>query len=245
MNRFYELLFWLIISLILVVVFGSSAGSYIHSLYFVLFFMPITIATSWFVNTILINNFLLRKKYLKFFLYLFYTIVVSVNLTFILVFVSFLLLIYYRVENLWSVMTDFRIMPLIMFLLVLVYGFVHLVSQLIKLQSFTDQQTKNDGFSITVRSERKNRLIVVKKILYIESMADYVRIFLDAGDKVITRTNISFLENELGNSFLRIHRSYLVNRGKIESYTKEKIVLAGKELPISRTYKDSVITALA
>jgi len=78
----------------------------------------------------------------------------------------------------------------------------------------------------------------------IESMADYVRIFLDTGEKVITRTNISLLDSKLGEKYLRIHRSYIVNINKIDSYTRGRIILSGKELPISRTYKDRVIKIL-
>jgi len=239
-NRYFEIFFWLAVSLILVVIFGNSAGSYIHAFYFISFLMPICIATSWFINSILVPEYLLKRKYPKFFLYLVYTLIISLNLLIVLVFIAFLLLAYYEMNNMWSIMTDFRVMPLIMYLIVLIYGFISLVKQYFELQSLNESGTKGEEEYIVVRSERKNRRIELSTVIYIESMADYVRIFLENGERIITRTNISLLDNKLGDKYLRIHRSYLINITKIDTYSKEKVILAGKELPISRTYKDNV-----
>ena len=79
--------------------------------------------------------------------------------------------------------------------------------------------------------------ILLDDILYVESIRDYV--------KVVTRTrtfvskqSISSLEETLpGDAFARIHRSYIVAIGKIESYTSELIEIGGQELPISRMYR--------
>lgn len=244
MNKYFEILFWLLVSIILIIVFGSSTGSYIHAFYFVSFFIPIIYATSWFINSVLVPDYLLKRKYAKFFLYLAYTLVISVNLVFVLIFSAILILAYYRVFDLQSLMTDFRLLPLIMYFIVIIYGFISIVKQYMSLQSLNEAGEDNKEEFIILRSERKNRRINRNSILYIESMADYVRVFLDTGEKVITRTNISFLDNKLHSTHLRIHRSYIVNINKIDSYTKEKIILSGKELPVSRTYKDSVIKTL-
>ncbi len=244
MNRYFEIFFWLIVSFILVIIFGSSAGNYIHAFYFVSFLMPVIIASSWFINSVLIPGYLLKKKYLEFILYLAYTIIISLNLVIILVFIAFLLLAYYEFENLWSIMTNFKLMPMIMYLILLISGFISMVRQYFKLQSLTGSANNNEIEFIVVRSERKNRKIYCNTILYVESMADYVRIFLDSGEKVITRTNISYLDNKFGDNHLRIHRSYIVNINKIDSYTKEKVILSGRELPVSRTYKDRVMKTL-
>jgi len=244
MNRFFEIFFWLVVSAILITIFGGSAESYLHAFYFVSFLMPIIIGTSWFINSVLIPGYLLKRKYPEFFLYLVYTIIISLNLVVVLIFVAFLLLAYYEFQNLWSIITNFQLMPLIMYLIVLIYGFISMVKQYFELQSLNASINRGESDYIIVRSERKNRKIECNSILYVESMADYVRIFLDTGEKVMPRTNISYLDSRLGDNHLRIHRSYIVNTNKIDSYTKEKVILSGKELPISRTYKDSVIKTL-
>jgi hypothetical protein len=243
-NRRFDIIFWLIVSIILVVVFGKSAGSYIYAFYFVSFFIPIIIASSWVINSVLVPGYLLRKRYLKFFIYLVYAFIISIDLVFVLMLAACLVLASYDYDNIWTTMTNFRIMPLITYLIVLISAFVSMVRQYLSLQSLTGPSGKGREEYLTVRSERKNRRIERESILYIESMADYVRIFLEGGERVITRTNISLLDTMLNDKYLRIHRSYIVNTSKIESFTREKVIISGKDLPVSRTYRSRVIEIL-
>jgi len=244
-KRYFDIIFWLAVSIILVIVFGNSAGSYIYAFCYVSFFIPTIITTSWVINSILVPVFLLKKQYLKFFIYLACTFIISIDLVLILVLSAFLILAYYDFNNLWSMMTDFRLMPFITYLVVLVNAFISLVRQYNKLHSLTGSDNDGRNEFITVRAERKNRRIERESILYIESMADYVRIFLEGGERIITRTKISLFDTMLGDNYLRIHRSYIVNVNKIESFTRENIIISGKEIPVSRTYKDRVIEVLS
>ena len=78
---------------------------------------------------------------------------------------------------------------------------------------------------------------MLEEILYIESLKDYIKIVTEA-KTVITKQSISSLEEMLPKEcFIRIHRSFIVALNKIESYNHEVIVIAKKELPISRKYK--------
>jgi len=103
--------------------------------------------------------------------------------------------------------------------------------------------TKNDF--IFVRSERKMVKIVFDEILYVESLSDYIKIYLQ--DKIIvTRETISNIETKLPNkSFLRIHRSYIINLNKADSYTNEFVEIKKNAIPMSRTYKENVLKKLA
>jgi DNA-binding LytR/AlgR family response regulator len=90
------------------------------------------------------------------------------------------------------------------------------------------------------RVDRKMVKVILDEILYIESLKDYVKIVMPS-KTVITRQSISALEEMLPrDSFIRIHRSFIVATNKIESYSHEVIVIAKKELPISRMYKHEV-----
>ena len=44
--------------------------------------------------------------------------------------------------------------------------------------------------------------------------------------------------------FMRIHKSYIVSLSKIEAFTSSSIEVRGKELPIGRSYKNSVLEML-
>jgi len=96
-----------------------------------------------------------------------------------------------------------------------------------------------------VRSERKMVKINFDTILYIESLSDYVKI-ITTQKTIVTRENISSLEEKLAyDNFIRIHRSYIVSINKMTSYTNEFIEIENKALPISRSYKESVLQKLA
>ncbi len=105
----------------------------------------------------------------------------------------------------------------------------------------SDNNTEGDYFF--VRSERKMVKVVYDDILYIESLSDYLRI-VTKDKEVITRETISRLEENLPQNFIRIHRSYIIPVSKIESFNHEWVEINGKELPVSRNYREQVLNIL-
>ena len=101
---------------------------------------------------------------------------------------------------------------------------------------------KNDF--IFVRSDRKMVKINFDEIRYVESLSDYIKIH--SADKTITtRETISNIETRLpAKNFLRIHRSYIVNVKKMNSYTNEFVEIGETAIPISRTYKENALKKL-
>ena len=97
---------------------------------------------------------------------------------------------------------------------------------------------KSDYFF--VRFNRKMIKIKFSELKYIESLSDYVKLFIN--DKVIiTRETISSIEAKLPTrDFLRIHRSFIVSVDKIDSFTQEFVEIDNKAIPISRSYKNDV-----
>jgi len=98
--------------------------------------------------------------------------------------------------------------------------------------------------SLFVRAERKMIRIKFKEILFLESISDYVKIHLEDRN-VITRETLSKLEDKLPRKdFLKVHRSFLVAVGRIDSYTSEYIESGGIQIPISRGCKEEVMRRL-
>ncbi len=98
---------------------------------------------------------------------------------------------------------------------------------------------------IFVRADRKMIKISIPDILFIESLADYIKIHLP-GNTVVTRETMSSIEAKLPQKeFLRVHRSYVVSIAGIESFTNEYIEINQKQIPISRSYKKEVLDRLA
>lgn len=92
---------------------------------------------------------------------------------------------------------------------------------------------------------KKKVKIFIDDILYIESLKEYIKIV--AGDKsILTKFQLTQVEEMLAKSkFLRVHRSFIVAKSKIDSFSATEIEIAGKEIPIGRSYKEYVLSNLA
>jgi DNA-binding LytR/AlgR family response regulator len=83
------------------------------------------------------------------------------------------------------------------------------------------------------------------EILYIESIKDYVKV-RTLEKEVITQQKISYLEESLPqDQFIRIHRSFIVNREKIDAYSATDVEIGKYHIPIGRNYKNDVMKLLA
>jgi DNA-binding LytR/AlgR family response regulator len=97
---------------------------------------------------------------------------------------------------------------------------------------------------IYVKENKKVVKVYLSEIKYIEGLSEYVQVYTDKR-KIITKTSMSQMEEKLpGESFLRIHKSFIVSLGKIEAFTANTIEIHGKELPIGRSFKNGVLNAL-
>ncbi len=100
-------------------------------------------------------------------------------------------------------------------------------------------QAGNDPF-IYVKADKKMVRILLKDILYIESLKDYVRIKTQEKE-VVAYQRISYLEEKLPeDQFLRIHRSFIIARDKVEAFSSTHVEVLAKEIPIGRNYKSEV-----
>jgi len=94
--------------------------------------------------------------------------------------------------------------------------------------------------TITFFSERKSVTVLIADILYIESNDTEVRIVIASGESYRNKTGIGQWENLLGEGFLRIHRSYLVNLDSVALTSPETVSVGETQLPVSRKYKENV-----
>ena len=91
----------------------------------------------------------------------------------------------------------------------------------------TIEQTEINNF-LFVRSDRRMVKIDFEAIVYIESYSDYIKIHLTS-ETIVTRETISAIEAKLPkDSFIRIHRSYIISIGSITSFTNEHINIHNK-----------------
>jgi two-component system, LytTR family, response regulator len=111
----------------------------------------------------------------------------------------------------------------------------------------------NGSHSVAANAERpfmffnvskKMIKIYLDEILYIESLKEYIRIFTKEKN-ILTKFQLGEVEDLLARGdFLRVHRSYIVSRCKIDAYTATDIEIQGKQIPIGRSYKELVQSIL-
>ena len=94
--------------------------------------------------------------------------------------------------------------------------------------------------TISFTSERRSITLNPAEILYIESNDTEVYVCTADGESFRTRTRISQWENILDKRFLRIHRSYIINTHRIDSFDGSRVRIQHRTIELSRKYKESV-----
>ena len=92
-----------------------------------------------------------------------------------------------------------------------------------------------------VRSEGKYVQIELEKLLFVETLDDYVVLNLEDGEKHIVHSTLSQMEERLPPaSFMKVHRSYIINLGKIKDLDDTTAVVDRKVIPVSRANRKAL-----
>ncbi len=243
MKTYIHIIFWIVILLLLTFIYSPYYHSASESFYFVSMLLPVIIGTCYFFNFHLVPKFLFTKKYAKFILYSVYMLIVSLYLEMLVIMLSFIILAHFSYQNMSPVSSDIFILAITLYFIVLLFSFIFLVRQSFAkekvIETLENEKKKALEKSLTVRSKRKIRTLPYDDILFIESMSDYVKINLASNEVVITKEKISKLETRLPEMFVRIHRSFIVNKHKVTVFNREKLTIGDQSLPISRSYKNT------
>lgn len=99
------------------------------------------------------------------------------------------------------------------------------------------QNQKPTNSFVFIKTEYRLQKIEWDEILFVEGMGDYRTIHCTAR-KIMTLETFKELEEKLPDRlFCRVHKSYLVALGKIESVERDRIKIGRELIPVSETYK--------
>jgi len=95
--------------------------------------------------------------------------------------------------------------------------------------------------TIFLKTEYRIVKVSISDIRYVEAMSEYLKVWLSSESKpIITLLSMKKMEERLPNTFMRIHRSYIVNLTKIQEVNKNRIIMdAETYLPIGDLYKEA------
>ena len=122
-------------------------------------------------------------------------------------------------------------------------SFERFIKAVNKFSQISNVESENTGSHspafLYFRSDRKMVKVFLDDITYIESYKDYIVIHRQNEEDLKVKYAISSVENMLPqNSFLRIHRSFIVSTQKITAFTNNDVEIGKKELPVGRSYTD-------
>lgn len=112
------------------------------------------------------------------------------------------------------------------------------------------RKTNAGELRIVIKSQGQADIISASSIVSLSGADDYVEIVTDSGQNLLHYDRLDALEKTLPTSFLRIHRSHIVNLKHayqittMENGGRAVVVSGGTELPISRRKHQSVKAAL-
>ena len=96
---------------------------------------------------------------------------------------------------------------------------------------------------LTVKSDRRYVRLRVDEITFVEGLKDYL--IIHTGERrIVTRMTVKSLEEALPPQFLRVGKSYIVNRDKIDSFDNNDLYIGSSVVPIGVSYKQEVLKIL-
>ncbi|MBS1535104.1 MAG: response regulator transcription factor [Bacteroidetes bacterium] len=88
---------------------------------------------------------------------------------------------------------------------------------------------------------KKKVKVHLEEILYVESVKEYIHIYTDS--KIVkVKLQLTQIDEFLPkDQFIRIHRSFIAAKNKIDAYSATDVEIKQKQLPIGRSYKELVM----
>ena len=103
-------------------------------------------------------------------------------------------------------------------------------------QATSKAQSRETSPIIEMKADKRTYRLRTSDILYLESLGNYVTYHLK-DRRLISYTSLNECASRLPENFMRIHKSYIVNRENITSYNSEDIEVGEKRLPIGRAFR--------
>lgn len=115
------------------------------------------------------------------------------------------------------------------------------VKQRYDLMNTATISTVDEDDAIFLKTEYKVVRLQIRDILYVEGMSEYLKIHVEGQPKpLIILLSMKKMEERLPvSSFMRIHRSYIINLKKIQEVNKNRVIMDSETyLPIGDLYRE-------
>jgi DNA-binding LytR/AlgR family response regulator len=115
-------------------------------------------------------------------------------------------------------------------------------AELFRVRNATKSSEAVKNYDFFVNVEYTLVKIVVADIEYIESVKDYIKIYLSSTAKpVMTRMSLKNIEAKLPvGAFIRTHKSFLVAISRITTIKRDFVCIGTTDIPVSETFRENI-----
>lgn len=228
MKKYFELIYWAAAIIVMSLIFVSFMGSFGAAFFLSVMLLPGILFVKYFRGDV---SFWDKKRGIQ-------NIVYFISIALLIEYLA-IALVYWSLYH-FSLPDSRDIILNPVFILFLVAS---LLSIEMLLKGRLTKQPDEDRF-VTFISDRTKISLRQNDITYIESRDYEVLVRTVSGESHATRMKISQWEAVLGENFIRVHRSFIVNRSHITKFDSRVVYVGGLPLDISRKYKAGVLNKL-
>ena len=113
-----------------------------------------------------------------------------------------------------------------------------------KLNAENSTRERNRSGFIFLKSDKKIHKVDLSNIHFIEAIGDYMKVVTDSGQLIVNETMKKLLKELPADSFIRVHKSFIISRNKIKFIEGNYIQVGDKSIPIGATYRNDVLASI-
>lgn len=98
--------------------------------------------------------------------------------------------------------------------------------------------------ALFIKTDKNFVRVEINDICWVESEHNYLYIVSQKGKHIIRSNFKDFQQNIPSAKFIQVHKSYMINLDKVEAFSHTDITINGKEIPLSRMYKDEFFACM-
>jgi hypothetical protein len=217
------IVYWGMASLLIAFLLDDSFPYFIHSWFTAILFLPAVLLVHVVIDQI--KELPKWQKYIRYFL----LAVISLDWCYLSLFFSYWYFLELQFESIQPILVN----PVFIWMLI---GFLVGLERVI----FSRVSNTEPQKTITLYSQRKKTILLIANIAYVESRDNFTLVKMTDGSEFENKVTISQWSLQIP-TFLRVHRSFLINPRYGRLHGDEITVMSTWTLPVSRTYKKKVV----
>ena len=230
MKRLLVISYWIVSVLLVAFILTGLGYRFVEALFIGTMFLPGALASKFFFPKVEFKN---RRTGIRNTIYIVFGILVAEVFLFL---ITHYCVMYFRKD-----MADWIVVPQLLtnppFIVLILTA---LATGCYFFEQWLNRKRPTPPAPITFLSDRKPVTLSLEEILYVESNDNTTAVIATGDRRFKNITPISRWEAILKPQFIRIHRSYLVNKSAVTGIDVDLLNIGDIQLPISRKYKDQV-----